>query len=161
MMPTVDDADVFSTPDQRSSATTPFPALTLDSETAAQVVPKSFEARDVTRLYYDEIQILRRVLATTSLPKDCVVYFSSLAHRILQIGGLLFPSNGRAFHPTDTQEILEHSQILSAACRFSTAQAAGQIANVNFITKLAPFTIYPGPEDLWVNYRQIVSLITT
>ena len=108
-----------------------------------------------------ELHNLRKALLTSKLPHDCVEYFSHLAQRIVLIGACLPPLDRCAFHPADTLELLVHSQILSMACRFSADQAARQMAKLEFITQLAPFTINPSPDDLNLNYRQMVSLITT
>ena len=145
-----------------SSATSSSPTSSFQTISTAETTPPRFdpETTAATR-EVDGHQTLLNLLKKAGFPPNTRNYLISVVGRILQIAGLLLPSQGTTTTAEMLQEVLDHCHVLIGYLKFSCNMVGEQLANLVFVKSLAPFNILPEAKYAWTNYCQIAELLIT
>lgn len=103
----------------------------------------------------DEYNSFRSGLQRCDLPAQTTRYLRSIGSAFAQLGRCIIADDG-----DEPAHAIETVGGLLPQLQHSTSKIKEQIATIDYITELAPFSIFPTDISLWSNYRQRAALIS-
>lgn len=99
---------------------------------------------------------LTTLLKTSTLPRECLCYYTLLGETIMNLGTELF-STVRPGKPSD---LVQFGMLLLKNVAYSCKQANLQVEAIASLKQLGVFNVKPGPTQVWSTYSQRARMIT-
>ena len=99
------------------------------------------------------------VLLGAELPTNIRDEYKERCRSIMRLSSLLFPRNRQTPSTNDREDAA--ALAVATGDWFATAvhETEIQTQNIDYIQTLGPFTVNPGPDEMWANYKQMVALV--